>query len=76
MSHRPYPSRDRARKYAALHGKRMVVVNLAPLLKGADFPPDDGRVRRLVDSLPSGRIEFSAWFPSPERPVSGEETSG
>jgi hypothetical protein len=69
MAYRPYLNRDRARKYAVLHGKRMVIVNLAPLLAAGDFPPDDGRVRRLVDSLPSGSMEFSAWFP----PGSGAE---
>ena len=71
MAYHPYPNRDRARKYAVLHGKRLVVVNLAPFVTAGDFPPDDGRVRRLVDSLPSGTIEFSAWFP----PSAAEESS-
>jgi hypothetical protein len=75
MTYRRYPSIDRARKHAVLHGKRMVVVNLAPFVAAGDFPPDDGRVRQLVDSLPSGTMQFSAWFPTPERPVGGEETN-
>lgn len=69
MAYRPFPNRDRARKRAVLHGKRMVIVNLAPSVAAGGFPPDDGRVRRLVDSLPSGAIQFSAWFP----PGSGAE---
>ena len=64
MSHRPYPSIDRARKYAVLHGTRLAVVDLAPLLATADFPADDGRIRRFVDSLPTGSIEIDARFGS------------
>jgi hypothetical protein len=72
MSYRPFPNRDRARKYAVLHGKPLTIVDLAPLLATADFPPDDGRIRQLVDSLPTGTIQFSSWFPAgPVRP--GEE---
>lgn len=70
MAYRPFPNRDRARKYAVLHGKPLVVFNLAPLLADVSFPPEEQeRVRQLVDSLPSGTIEFSAWFP----PGSGAE---
>jgi hypothetical protein len=70
MAYRPFPNRDRVRKYAVLHGKRLVIFNLAPHALTGDFPPEEQeRVRQLVDSLPSGTIEFSAWFP----PGSGTE---
>lgn len=63
MAYRPYPNPDRARKHAVLHGRRVVGVDLAPLLAGVDWSHDEERVQRLVDSLPSGTIEFSTWFP-------------
>lgn len=66
MGHKPYPRPDRTVKYARLHGVPVRSVALAPFALSGDFPPEEEeRIRRVLDVLPDGMIEFISWFPRP-----------
>lgn len=62
MSHRPYPNRERATKYAHFHGVHYTRIRIPATAK----LPDDGTVARAVAALPNGTMRFSAQFPPDE----------
>lgn len=77
MTYRPYPNRDRAEKYATRHGKpsgwsrpfrvRRKRFSLEPLLVDAVWSQEEqDRMRRLVDSLPSGTYQFTGYLQGPD----------